>query len=560
MSVSQNLSVLCDPASAGWEMIKTNASRTVYRGRLDGMDVYCKHFHGQKLLKRLGRKLGMGDSVTEMRLAKHLIASGVQTPLPVASACKGEMEWFASQAVAPAVAGDLWHDEKLSDGQAGRADIRKVTTELAELIGKMHASGALHNDLHCGNILVRTDSEIDRLVLMDLHRAARKRRLSRRTMAANLAQLLHDRLDFTSRTDRLRFLKHYLKITSAPGSMRGWAWMIEGFASRHRQRQFQQRDRRILQAGRYFSPISLPGNWRGHVVLASKRKFAGSQASRLSFAKDEWIEAIGDPLELLNRGDIEILKESGPVLVARRKINIGGHTVDVVIKRQRRSKFFKALADCFRPARSIRSFVLGHKLLTRRIETALPLAAIYRRVGPWLADSILITETIQAPHLNEFLNTQLADTPGTESQLTGPARHKLSRDVLNQLGLMLGRLHDNRFAHRDLKANNILVKFTLGHLPRFVLLDLDGLRECFFITTRSKLQGLMRLNVSLLNCPAINHAGRLRMLLGYLRRPGFGRIDFKQHWRILEVWSAKKLRQQIKSRRKKQKSLRRPAK
>ena len=68
----------------------------------------------------------------------------------------------------------------------------------------------------------------------------------------------------------------------------------------------------------------------------------------------------------------------------------------------------------------------------------------------------------------------------------------------------------------------------------------------------------MRLNVSLLECPAVTHAGRLRMLLGYLRRPGAGRINFKPYWRELERWSARKLRQQIRSRRRKQRAVRRP--
>ena len=69
----------------------------------------------------------------------------------------------------------------------------------------------------------------------------------------------------------------------------------------------------------------------------------------------------------------------------------------------------------------------------------------------------------------------------------------------------------------------------------------------------------MRLNVSLLACTSISHTGRLRMLLGYLRRPGCGKIRFKSYWRVLERWSAGKLRQQIRSRRKHQRVLGRNA-
>ncbi len=78
------------------------------------------------------------------------------------------------------------------------------------------------------------------------------------------------------------------------------------------------------------------------------------------------------------------------------------------------------------------------------------------------------------------------------------------------------------------------------------------------MTVQRKFRGLMRLNVSLLQCPVVNHAGRLRMLLGYLRRPVQGRIHFKPYWRVLEEWSGRKLQQQIHSRRRRQRAVRRP--
>ena len=79
------------------------------------------------------------------------------------------------------------------------------------------------------------------------------------------------------------------------------------------------------------------------------------------------------------------------------------------------------------------------------------------------------------------------------------------------------------------------------------------------MTARQEFQGLMRLNVSLLECPAVTHAGRLRMLLGYLRRPGAGRINFKPYWRQLQRWSRGKIRRQIRSRQRRQRAQRRSA-
>ena len=271
----------------------------------------------------------------------------------------------------------------------------------------------------------------------------------------------------------------------------------------------------------------------------------------------DWHDILRYPEKLLDDdGKIEIIKDTASGKVLRRTLRIAGRDIDVYIKRRQRKYRWKVLVDCLRTARSIRSFKLGHALLTRRIATALPLAALERRIGPLLLDSILITETVHGARLDRFLNTWLTSKNDPSLPLSCAQQHQLAQEVLWQMGRLLQRLHDNSFHHRDLKSQNMLVQWSAGEKPEIVLVDLDGLRRVLHLTSRQRFQGLMRLNVSLLRCPVVNHAGQLRMLLGYLRRPGSGRIHFKPYWRVLENWSQRKLRQQIRSRRKKQKAIR----
>lgn len=545
---------LSRPDAEQWEMVKSNPSRTVWRGSISGQRLYIKHFHGTSITHRLSRALGRRRAVQEMRFAMLLSQASVETA-PVLAVGFGEArEWIVTAAVEPAVAGDAWHRQMLCGDAAGQRRIRQATGQLAEMVARMHSAGLVHRDLHCGNLLVLEGPQ-PRLVLMDLHRTAVCRRLTRHQRAANIAQLMHDRLDCTTRAERLRFLKRYLAASGCGGGIRVWQGLIGRLAQRHRQRQFARNDKRTMRSNRYFLPIALSGGWRGQVMLESRKPAFATPATQARFTLDDWKNSLGD-VERLFAGGATVVKDSQSGLVVRRKLNVGACELDVFIKRPRRKKPYKTIIDCFRPARALKAFALGHSLLNRQIPTALPLAFLQRRVGPFLVDSILITETVPGMRLDEFLSSLLARV-ARPTKVTAAQHRQLAQQVLGQMGKMLQRLHDNNFAHRDLKETNMIVRWEAQRDPQVVLLDLDGLKKCRRITTRRRFQGLMRLNVSLLRCPPVNHAGRLRMLLGYLRRPGSGRINFKPYWRILEQWSARKLKQQINSQRKRQKAIRR---
>ena len=206
-----------------WSLVKHNASRTVYRRAGDGGALYFKHFHSPALLHRLRRRLGRSDAARELRFSRRLADSKVAVPRVLAVGESNGTAWLASEGVEPATPADEWHAEALARGD--HAAIRAATAALAEMLGQMHAAGFIHGDLHGGNVLVR-DGNPTALLLTDLHRMRRRRRLSRHARAANLALLLHDRRLCTTRADRLRFLKHYLHASRAEGTLRGWVRMV----------------------------------------------------------------------------------------------------------------------------------------------------------------------------------------------------------------------------------------------------------------------------------------------------------------------------------------------
>ncbi|MDY7011337.1 MAG: lipopolysaccharide kinase InaA family protein [Planctomycetota bacterium] len=381
-------SLLSGSTDNRWSVVKHNISRTVYRCESSDSSgvLYLKHFHNPSLLHRLQRRIGFSDARCEMRFSRYLSDNKVPVLKVLAAYYHNGTEWLISDGIEPSVPADKWHADQLAAGNYAAIDATIIA--LAELVGRMHACGVLHRDLHCGNVLVRPigqarDGNVQHLsqdlryqpVLMDLHRMLRRRRLSRRKRAANLAQLYHDRRLWTTRSQRMRFLRNYLRASGAKGTVRGWVSLIEMSGRRHSRRLNAQRDRRIFATNRYFARLSVAG-WRAHVILASKRRLPGSNACEHTFGAEDWKKILSDPDALFTGDDVKVIKDSPSSYIVRRRIRIGQVEIDVYVKRPRRKRIIRWITDLFRSSRALRGFYLGHALMGRHIYTALPLVAM----------------------------------------------------------------------------------------------------------------------------------------------------------------------------------------
>lgn len=169
--------------------------------------------------------LGVGYGL----LAKHLLAGR----LPVTSAAN---EWQALDAMAaaglrgPRVLGrglrgrnpaalqsfvvleDLGAAPSLEDlaagGRPGATRLRRLVREVAVMTRRLHALGINHRDLNLSHFL-EVPGEAG-LCLIDLHRAALRRRVPRRWQVKDLGHLYYSCFGLAlSRGDRLRFVEAY---------------------------------------------------------------------------------------------------------------------------------------------------------------------------------------------------------------------------------------------------------------------------------------------------------------------------------------------------------------
>ena len=97
----------------------------------------------------------------------------------------------------------------LTDDQ--RREKRRLFKALALLVQQMHHSGCNHRDLYLCHVLVKKDTSLNwHIYLADLHRVDQRRHVRLRWKVKDLAALNYSAdICSVTRTDRLRFLKHY---------------------------------------------------------------------------------------------------------------------------------------------------------------------------------------------------------------------------------------------------------------------------------------------------------------------------------------------------------------
>jgi hypothetical protein len=172
-------------------------------------------------------------------------------------------------------------------------------------------------------------------------------------------------------------------------------------------------------------------------------------------------------------------------------LEIGGASTGVYIKRYNAFSWVYRVGSLFRTSRALRSLTGAMILSEAGISTGRPLAAVESRYWKMLTQSSFLSE--------EVASGETADGYWRErlKLLPGAAGFNRRRQFLASLGKLFRQLHDKRIYHNDLKDANILVKAGGGGGERFYLLDLEGVRSCWYLSRRRRVKNIVQLNRSL---------------------------------------------------------------
>lgn len=243
--------------------------------------------------------------------------------------------------------------------------------------------------------------------------------------------------------------------------------------------------------------------WAGRFKSQHDRRLDWSVASGLTISAADWENEWGRILQRLHADQFDILKRDASGDVLSGTITLGGHPIDVIIKRPRNKYLYRRLLGAFRRSRASRLWEKTRWLLVRRLPVEYPLITMDRRVMGYVVESIAIFEKVPGTTLDQ------ADLDA----MTPASRENFFRAC----GRILRKIEDSGLTHTDAKGSNWIVFDSLSHtgdkLP--VLIDAYGIRP---LNAFLQLFGIRRLLRSMKDHPAYTRTDSLHLCLGFAPR------------------------------------------
>ena len=295
------------------------------------------------------------------------------------------------------------------------------------LLGRVHAAGLLHTDLHLGNFLACKNDlfVIDGDGVMYAGKGATA--LARQTL------------------DNLALLLAQLPLA--------WESCLDPLVTAYESQQDRLRPGRevLLQAVERARAQRL-AHFLGKTLRDCSQfavRYTTSLFSAVVRTEREALSALlEDPDRFVAQG--HRFKDGGTCTVAR--VEVAGRSL--VIKRYNLKSFRHAMSRFWRPSRAWHSWVAGHRLAFYGISTPTPLAMLEERVGPLRRRAFLVTELCPGENLLQHL---------------APDREPDEEESAAILAFFRA-LFRLRISHGDMKATNLL-----WHAGRLVVIDLDAM-------------------------------------------------------------------------------------
>ncbi len=537
-------------------VVKKGPHRVVYRVELPEVTFYIKHNLVPDARTWLRRLIRPGKAILEYQRSLAVAGRGIPTAEPLAVGDSGRFgngqSFLITRELPETIQLDAFLTDMLPAFEPHRHQrVRKaLAIALGRFIALLHNRGVLHNDLHCGNILIRLDdADWPHLYLIDLHAVNLRSALDWRRSRANLVMFNRWLSLRASRSDRLRFWRTYTECRE-PEVWRGRS--LRHFSAS----KFALPRPAVVSLARELEFATIQSNlhfWRDRErrcfqVTRWHRRLNNEQVTGFAVTDLEpqlVATLLRDPDALFCRADARVLKDGRSARVVEFPVYHGGKQRWLVYKRFEVTKRLDPVQALLRPTPTVRSWLFGHSLRERALPTARPLAYLHRRRWGLAQEGYLLMEKVNATGDVRQALHEMDRQPPTE-------RRRLRRRRIEQLAQLIRELHQRGLAHRDLKAANILQRngadakeATLssrdGTSFPFCFIDLVGLSRPRHLSTEMRVKNLARLHSSFHAERRLTRTEKLRFLRVYLRWGLCGKEGWKKWWRSIAAATERKI-------------------
>lgn len=398
---------------------------------------------------------------------------------------------------------------------------RTVLRDFGSLIRRMHDSGIAGGDLRWGNILVQLGNNRPEPVFLEPDRVPCAGLAPFKERLKNLVQLNMLNEETLSSTDRLRVLRGYEANTIERSK---WARRVSARTMQRMIKKIRKTTHVVVSEwsfrpmvklwSRQYRAVRCEG-WRGFALAGVVNHVASSQLVSI-------VETIR------SGGAIQMSHKHGRT-AAMMKLDVEGYGLQVYVKQDnlKQMGIRKSLRDNLRSSHLWRSWQRTLQLQAAGVPVQQPVAIMeFRRWGV-LRKSVYVEE--YAPDAVSFVRMW---------EMIGGSQ--ADRDaLLETLSMELRAMHDRGFYHRDLKADNILVK-RHAFVWSITFIDLEGMVAKPRLTETERAIDLGRLWLALL--PLTSEDERERFLEQYaMIRPCVDPVVLRQCvFRRIELFQARR--------------------